>query len=74
LKKSNNNRSQRLGLEIKNVKRLTDDSIQVNFAITPEVEQLFKDVYNLHKLDDKRFVKKIASIIIEYFEKSKKIK
>jgi len=67
LKKSKKSKTV-LGLELNQIQRIDDKSVEVNFSITQDVEELFKNVYKLHKLTDKQFCKKIGSIIVEYVE------
>jgi hypothetical protein len=50
------------------IQRIDDKSVEVNFSITHDVEELFRNVYKLHKLTDKQFCEKIGSIIVEYVE------
>lgn len=58
------------GLTINNIEQIDDYNYEINFHVSKKVEDLFKKVYGLEKLNNNQFIEKIGNLIFEYVKKS----
>lgn len=58
------------GLTINNIEQIDDYNYEINFHVSKKVEDLFKKVYGLEKLNNNQFIEKIGNLIFEYVKKN----
>jgi hypothetical protein len=68
LKRRKNNKL--TGLTINNIEQIDDYNYEINFHVSKKVEDLFKKVYGLEKLNNNQFIEKIGNLIFEYVKKN----